>query len=234
MRISSRLFHGGIRLATVVLAGLGALAGSLTAASIEESLPKNTLVFARITNAKGLREAFKVSQIGRMIQDPALKSIRDEVAKNLEKMSAEVKDKAGQPLEALLEMPTGEMILAVVPKSDEKVPAGFYASLDAGPSEAAFADAMNKLVKFGGEKGAKVSTETFNNVSINVITSEIKGENGETMKSNFAVAQTGAIFHVADTADTLKGVIKGAGADNLASLDDFKKATAKAIEDSQV
>lgn len=234
MRISGRLFHGGIRLATVVLAGLGALAGSLSAASIEESLPKNTLVFARITNAKGLREAFKASQIGQMIQDPALKSIREEVEKNLEKMSAEVKNAAGQTLEALLEMPTGEMILAVVPKSDEKVPAGFYASLDAGPSEATFAEALEKLVKFGSDKGAKVSTETFNNVSISVITSEIKGENGETMKSNFAVARTGAIFHVADTADTLKGVIKGAGADNLASLEDFKKAAAKAIEGSQI
>jgi hypothetical protein len=231
MRIFNRLFSGGFRLATVVLAGL---ATTLQAASIEESLPKNTLVFARITNAKALREAFKASQFGQMIADPALKSIREEVTKNLEKMSAEVKNTAGASLESLLEMPTGEMILAVVPKADEKVPAGFYASLDAGESDAAFAEAMGKLVKFGTEKGAKVSSETFNNVSINVISSEIKGDNGEVMKSTFAVAKTGTIYHVAESADTLKSVIKGAGADSLASLDDFKKAVAKANPLSQI
>jgi len=231
MRIFSRLYSGGLRLATVVLAGL---ATTVQAASIEESLPKNTLVFARITNAKALREAFKATQFGQMINDPALKSIRDEVAKNLEKMSAEVKNTAGASLESLLEMPTGEMILAVVPKSDEKVPAGFYASLDAGESDAAFAEALGKLVKFGTEKGAKVSSETFNNVSISVISSEIKGDNGEVMKSTFAVAKTGTIYHVAESADTLKSVIKGAGADNLATLDDFKKAAAKTGANSQI
>lgn len=231
----NRLFLGGWKTLAVTLSlGLTAMVQPLSAASIEESLPKNTPVFARIANAKALKAAFYQTQFGQMVQDPALKPIRDEVAKELSKFSSDVKNAAGVTLSDLLELPTGEMIFALIPSSNEKIPVGFYASLDAGESDAAFADAMSKLVKFGTDKGAKVATETFNNVTISVITSEVKNDDGEAMKSTFAVAKTGSIFHVAESADTLKSVIKGAGADSLASLDDYKKALTKFREGSQI
>ena len=179
MMIANSLRSIWTRLSAVTAVMLAAVVAPVGAASIEETLSKNTLLFARITNAKALREAFEQTQFGRLIEDPALKPIRADVAKNLEKFSADVKSAAGVTLSELLTLPTGPMHIAVIPGTNEKVPVGFYASLDAGDKASAFTDAMSKLIKFGTEKGSKVSTETFNEVSISVITREIKDDDGK-------------------------------------------------------
>lgn len=234
MMKNNRLTFGGWKkLAVSLCFGLLSVIHPLQSASIEESLPKDTLVFARIANAQALKSALIQTQFGQMIQDPALKPIREEVAKSLTEFSSDVKKSSGLTLSDLLKLPTGEMILAVVPSSNEKIPAGYYASLDAGENDAAFAEAMEKLIQFGTEKGAKVASETFSNVKISVITSEIKNDDNE-VKTTFAVAKTGSIYHLADSADTLKSVIKGVGASNLASHDDYKKAVTKYREGSQI
>lgn len=234
MMIATRLNSGGFRLATTMALAVAAFVSPVFGASTEESLPKATLVFAKITNAKAVREAFNQTQFGRLVQDPALKPIRDDVAKNLEKFSADVKKAAGVTLSDLLEQPTGAMHLAVVPTGDDKVPVGLYASLDAGSNDAAFADAMGKLIKFGTEKGSKVTTESFNDITISLVTSEMKGENGESVKTTFALAKTGSVYHLGTSADVLKNFIKGAGAENLASHEDYRKAQSKFRQGSQV
>ena len=221
-------FSAGI--AVVLAAGVV----PVNSASIQESLPKNTLVFAQITNAKALRVAFEQTQFGQLIQDPALKPIRADVAKNLEKFSSDVKQAAGVTLSDLLALPTGPMNIALVPVSDEKVPVGFYASLDAGDNASAFTDAMSKLIKFGTEKGSKVATETFNDVTISIVSNEVKGEDGKSMKSAIALAKTGTVFHLATSASVLKSVIKGVGSDNLASAEDYRKAVTKFRQGSQI
>jgi hypothetical protein len=152
MMIANSLRSIWTRLSAVTAVMLAAVVAPVGAASIEETLSKNTLLFARITNAKGLREAFEQTQFGRLIEDPALKPIRADVAKNLEKFSADVKSAAGVTLSELLTLPTGPMHIAVVPGSNEKVPVGFYASLDAGDKASAFTDAMSKLIKFGTDQ----------------------------------------------------------------------------------
>ena len=234
MMIANSLRSIWTRLSAVTAVMLAAVVAPVGAASIEETLSKNTLLFARITNAKGLREAFEQTQFGRLIEDPALKPIRADVAKNLEKFSADVKSAAGVTLSELLTLPTGPMHIAVIPGTNEKVPVGFYASLDAGDKASAFTDAMSKLIKFGTEKGSKVSTETFNEVSISVITSEIKDDDGKATTTTFALAKTGTVFHLGTSVDVLKSVIKGAGADNLASSDDYRKAVTKFRPGSQI
>ncbi|RLS80942.1 MAG: hypothetical protein DWI00_00035 [Planctomycetota bacterium] len=234
MMIANSLRSFWTRLSAVTAVMLAAVVAPVGAASIEETLSKNTLLFARITNAKALREAFEQTQFGRLIEDPALKPIRADVAKNLEKFSADVKSAAGVTLSELLTLPTGPMHIAVIPGTNEKVPVGFYASLDAGDKASAFTDAMSKLIKFGTEKGSKVSTETFNEVSISVITSEIKDDDGKATTTTFALAKTGTVFHLGTSVDVLKSVIKGAGADNLASSDDYRKAVTKFRPGSQI
>lgn len=217
---------------------IGLLVGSMPtvslAASVEESLPKNTLVFARVVNAAALRTAFAQTSLGQMVKDPALKDVVADVEKNLAKFSDDVKQAAGMTLKELIELPTGEMNIAVVPASDPKIPAGYYASTDAGANAAKFSDAMSKLIAFGGEKGAKSTTEEFSGVAIRNIETEVKGEDGETVKMSFAVAKTGTVFHVASSADILKGVIKGAGADSLSGLTEYQKASKKFRPGSQL
>lgn len=234
MTMTRRLFQGAIAASIAMSMAVSGVVRTAGAASAEESVPKGTLFFAKITNAKALREAFHQTQFGRMVQDPALKPIRDEVAKNLEKFSGDVKQAAGITLSQLLDLPTGAMHLAVVPTADEKVPAGLYASLDAGTNENAFSDAMTKLIKFGQEKGTKVTSESFNDVAIKVVSNEFKGDDGETVKMTFAVARTGSVFHVATSVDALKNALKGAGSDSLLSNEDYRKGVTKFLPGSQV
>lgn len=233
-KVTRHFLGGWKKLAATLTLGLVAVVQPLCAASVEESLPKNTLVFARIANAKALTEAFYQTQFGLLIQDPALKPIRDEVNKGLTEFSNDVKTNSGMTLSELFDLPTGEMVFAVVPSSNEKIPAGYYASVDAGKNQAAFQEAMEKLVKFGTSKGSKVAKETFNGVELSVITSEIKNDEGETTKTTFAVARTGSVFHVSESADTLKSVLKGNASNSLASLDDYKKAKTKFRDGSQI
>lgn len=207
---------------------------SVRAASVEESLPKNTLVFARVVNAAALRKAFDQTSLGQMIKDPALKDVVDDVEKNLKQFSTDVKQAAGITLKELLDLPTGAMNIAVVPTSDPKIPVGYYASCDAGENDKAFSEAMSKLIAFGAEKGSKVTDESLGNVKIRKIESEVKDDDGETVKMTFAVAQTGTVYHVASSPDVLKKAIEGAGTDNLAGLSDFRKATTKFRKDSQL
>jgi len=220
----------------VVMLGLLLATGSVMgrAASVEESLPKNTLVFARVVNAAAMRKAFDQTSLGRMIKDPALKDVIEDVEKNLKKFSEDVKQAAGITLKELLNLPTGEMNIAVLPTADPKIPAGFYASCDAGTNDAAFSDAMKKLIDFGAQKGSKVTSEEFEGVTIRKIESEIKDDDGESVKMTFAVAKTATVYHVASTPEILKSVIKGSAADNLASLGEFRKATSKFRKGSQL
>ncbi len=225
-RLGQRVAVLGLLLATG--SGMG------HAASVEESLPKNTLVFARVVNAAAMRKAFDQTSIGRMIKDPALKDVMDDVEKNLKKFSEDVKQAAGITLKELLDLPTGEMNIAILPTSDPKIPAGYYASCDAGTNDAAFSDAMKKLIDFGAQKGSKVSNEEFEGVTIRKIESEIKDEDGESVKMTFAVAKTGTVYHVASTPEILKTVVKGSAADNLAGLTEYRKATTKYRKGSQL
>jgi len=220
----------------VVMLGLLLATGSAMgrAASVEESLPKNTLVFARVVNAAAMGKAFDQTSLGRMIKDPALKDVIEDVEKNLKKFSEDVKQAAGITLKELLNLPTGEMNIAVLPTADPKIPAGFYASCDAGTNDAAFSDAMKKLIDFGAQKGSKVTSEEFEGVTIRKIESEIKDDDGESVKMTFAVAKTATVYHVASTPEILKSVIKGSAADNLASLGEFRKATSKFRKGSQL
>ncbi|MBI1321743.1 hypothetical protein GC170_00945 [bacterium] len=227
---SKRLLRQALTLGLIFATG----SMSVRAASLEESLPKNTLVFAKVVNAAALRKAFEQTSFGRMIQDPALKDVVEDVEKNLKEFSSDVKKAAGLSLKELLDLPTGEMNIAIIPTSDPKIPAGYYASCDAGTNEKAFADAMAKLIAFGTEKGSKVSDEEFQGVTIRKIESEVKDEDGESVKMTFAVAKTGTVHHVASTVDILKSVIKGAAADNLASVPEYRKATTKFRKGSQL
>ena len=172
---SKRLLRQALTLGLIFATG----SMSVRAASVEESLPKNTLVFAKVVNAAALRKAFEQTSFGRMIQDPALKDVVEDVEKNLKEFSSDVKKAAGITLKELLDLPTGEMNIAIIPTSDPKVPAGYYASCDAGTNEKAFAEAMAKLIDFGKEKGSRISDEEFQGVTIRKIESEVKGEDGQ-------------------------------------------------------
>ena len=81
--------------------GLVALGAGMTAQAAtpaEKSLPDTTLLFIKVANAANLREAFAQSQTGQLINDPAMKPLRDDVMEKLADFSKSIKDEVGLSL----------------------------------------------------------------------------------------------------------------------------------------
>jgi len=93
-------------------------------------LPPHTVLLLWIPNAPELAERFMNTAMGRMIQDPQMKPLIQDVYGSVVEAVAAVKDQIGMSLPELLEIPQGEMVLAVV--APEQGPLGAVVLLEAG------------------------------------------------------------------------------------------------------
>src|SRR6185312_11074707 len=126
------------------LAAISALAAPSFAADPEKTLPDSTLFFFKVKNVAELRESFKQTSFGQLLADPALKPLEDDAAHRVEQASKEVKAKLGVTIGELLSLPQGAATVAVVAKSDPKIPVALLISADAGKNAATMTDVMTK------------------------------------------------------------------------------------------
>ena len=216
------------------------LAGSLTlgttsrgAAEPEKALPGSTLAFAKINNAAGLREALRQSQLGRLWDDPAMKPLRDDMAAKFEGADKETRGALGISLEDLLQLPQGPISLAVVGRSDAKVPIALVGSAEAGKNETVMLDVMTKLTRRAeGSGDFKSATEAFKDVTLHVIRST-KEEDKDAPPVIWT--NQGSLFYFGSDADALKEYLAHADGrtDSLAATDAFGRVQKKVGENAQ-
>ena len=139
------------------LVALGAGVSSYAATPPEKSLPDSTLFYVKVANAANLREAFAQSQTGQLINDPAMKPLRDDVMEKMADVSKTLKEKMGVSLAELATLPQGPITIAVVAKSEAKIPVAVLISAEAGKNSATMADVMAKATKLAEGDKAKVS-----------------------------------------------------------------------------
>src|SRR5690348_16022192 len=86
------------------LAGLSLVAsGGRAAAPPEKALPDSAVVFLKVNNAAGLREAWRQSQGGQLWADPAMKPLKDDIKAKLADAGKKLKEKIGVSIAELLE-----------------------------------------------------------------------------------------------------------------------------------
>jgi hypothetical protein len=226
MRIPLRAAFG---LALTGCLGLAAIAASATAgraAEPDKILPDSTLFFFKVKNVAELRESFNQADFGRLLADPAMKPIKDDVKAKMEKGSQEVKAKLGVTLDELLSLPQGAATVAVVGKPDPKSPVALLVSADAGKKAATMTDVMMKSTKQAEEANAKVGTESFKGLTLHIIQPP---KDGDKPNPPLIWTNAGTVFHIATDLDALKDVISHADGrtDALASVDAFAKTQAK-------
>ncbi|WP_435010985.1 hypothetical protein P12x_002276 [Tundrisphaera lichenicola] len=228
--------RAAFRLAITGCLGLAAIAASASvgrAAEPEKMLPDSTLFFLKVKNVAELRESFEKADFGRLLADPALKPLKDDVAAKLAETNEQVKAKLGVTLGELLQLPQGTATVAVVGKPDAKIPVALLISADAGKNAAKMTEVMTKSTKQAEEANAKVGTETFKGLTLHIIQPPQDGD-----KPNPPLIWTNAesVFHIATDLDALKDVITHADGrtDSLASVDAFGKAMTKLGADSPV
>jgi hypothetical protein len=228
-----------IRVTRLAVAGLVGWAGlGLTtagaAAPVEKALPANTVLLVKAQDTAKLREAVKESQIGRLLADPAMKAVKDDIAAKLEKPSNQLQGRLGLSLEELLTLPTGDASVAVIATAAGASPVSVLISADAGENQQKMADLMAKLTKMVQEDGkGKVGTETFQDLTITVITYPAEDDRPE---MTGVWVKAGSVFHISNSVAALKDVLAHADGreDCLASNKSFQTVGQKVGDAGQV
>jgi hypothetical protein len=109
-------------------------------------LPQNTVFLLSVADAQDLAKRFKNTAMGRMSEDPKLKPLVNDLYGSVTDLVANLKDQVGLSLPEILEIPQGEMTLAVI-ASDQGTPA-VVALIDAGDK----LSNARKLLKRGTEE----------------------------------------------------------------------------------
>ncbi len=213
------------------LVAMGAGFSSHAAAPAEKTLPDTTLLYVKVANAANLREAFAQSQTGQLINDPAMKPIRDDVIEKLGDVNKTLKEKMGVSLSELATLPQGPITIAVVGKSESKIPIAVLISADAGKNNSTMADVMTKATKLAEGDKAKVTTETFKDLTLHIIQAPKEGDNEP---PPLVWTNVGSVYHIATDLDALKELITHSEGrdDSLASNESFS-AVSKRIGSSE-
>ncbi len=221
------------------LAGFSLLASPSVAAEAPEKIhPDSTLLFVKVNNAAGLREAFRQSQFGQLWADPALKAFRDDMANRLDDASNDMKGKLGVNYRDLLELPQGAATLAVVVKDDPDAKPVLLVTADAGRNTSAMAEVLTKASRQGEEAGGKVAKEEFKGLSLYTIQMPKPKQAKESDPTPPPVTWTHDknLFIIGTDVDSVKDLIAHAsGRDNsLAATENYGQAVKKLGQDAQV
>jgi hypothetical protein len=121
-------------------------------------LPPNTYAYLTIPNVSDLKTRFFQTQTGKMLQDPKLADFLGDVHKKLAEFSEEFQKHVGVSLHDVLEIPDGEVSLAVLLPTDAKKVA-VAAIIDFGKSRETVDTLLKKadeqLVKAGFKKASR-------------------------------------------------------------------------------
>jgi hypothetical protein len=212
------------------------------AAPPERILPDTTVFMIKLIDAKAFRDAFRGSQYGQLWNDPALKDFRDELGQKLAEATKDLKEKIGVSLSDLIQLPQGTLAVAGIVKEGAReegaasgLPVDGVLLADAGENEKKMLEVLERATKQGEAAGAKISTESFNGLTIHTIQFPPRAqEKAEKDKKPLPDApliwtNSGSMFFIA----TDLGIIKDLAAhrdgreNSLAATEAFTKTQAK-------
>jgi hypothetical protein len=212
------------------------------AAPPERILPETTVFLLKLNNVKAFSEAFRGSQYGQLWNDPALKDFRDELNLKLAENTKFLKEKIGVSLNDLAQLPQGALAVAAIAKdvTNEATPAALPVVItlmaDAGENEKKMLEVLERSTKQGEESGAKVTTESFNGLTLHIVqfpTPEQKEAEKDKPKPQpnppLIWTNVGSVFFIATDLDVAKDLVAHReGRDNsLGATEAYTKTQAK-------
>ncbi len=213
--------------AWVGLAGLSIMAAQGRAAvAPENSLPNSTVFFVKVGDAAAFRQAFGKTSMGQLIADPGMKDFAAEFKEKLNDAGKKLKEKVGVTIDELLTLPQGTVSVAIVAKSEGKVPVAVLIQADAGKNADKMTEVLSKATKLAETEAkdkAKVSTESFKGLQLHIITGDKENE------PPLVWTNSGSVFHISSDVDALKDLISHADGrdDSLAKSDNFTRVNKK-------
>jgi hypothetical protein len=222
----------GVRGLAFLLASVCGLAAPAVAAdTMDKVLPASTILYIRVDNVSQLRESIGESHLGKLLADPAMQPFKEKLSGMVEEGDNQLKQMVGVTIGELLDLPQGEVTLALVTRDDKEIPVALLVSADAGDNATKMADVMAQLDKQAEQADAKVVTEEAEGLTLHLIQ-----DPNDDSKPPLVWAQSGTVFHLSSDVDALKDLAANAKGreDSLATNANYTQVMKKVGEQSEV
>jgi hypothetical protein len=209
----------------------GLAAPAVAADSMDKALPASTILYVRVADVSQFRAAFGESHLGRLLADPAMQPLKEKISGMLEEGDEQLKQTLGVNIAELLDLPRGEVTLAVVTKDDEKIPVALLVSADAGDNATRMAEVMAQIDRQAEQGDARVGTEEAEGLTLHII----RGGDDDS-KPPLVWAQNGTVFHISSDIDALKDLAANAKGreDALASNANYIQVMKQVDDEAEV
>lgn len=145
--------------------------------SSEQILPKDTYLYFSLPGVQDMKEAFAASSTGRLWADPAFDDFKEEINKafgsEISESQSKIQEALGLTLEELLNIPSGEVTLAVSAAPGKKLGAVLF--VDYGESESAVQGLLQKATEaLSASEGLEPANTVYDGTELTMF--KVKGE----------------------------------------------------------
>lgn len=109
-------------LAAIGLAGLLPVLASTAAVAARPPsaclVPEETLIFVSVLDVPDAKARFARTALGRLLEDPAMRPVVADILNSIDAATAPLRESVGLTTDDLLNIPQGELTLAVIPRED--------------------------------------------------------------------------------------------------------------------
>ena len=177
-----RILLCGVTLFTALAASAVFAADDEESVSSDRLLPPGVLLHIRISDMSDLKERLPKTGFGKMYADESMDKVRDKIEEGFNKASEDAGKELGFPLSDLLNLPAGEVSLAILQPAGRDL-AG-VALMEIGDQQETLDKALAKLDEALTSKGAKKKTETIEEVEVTIYEMPQPGDDSEDGKKN--------------------------------------------------
>ncbi len=176
-----RIVLSGVSLLALVLAPV-LHAEDEESVSSDRLLPPGVLLHVRISDMTDLKERLPKTGFGKMYADESMDKVRATIEEYFNKESEDASKELGFPLSDLLNLPEGEVTLAILQPAGRDL-AGVVL-MEIGEQQETLDKALAKLDEALTAQGAKKKTETIEEVEVTIYEIPKKGADADSEEKN--------------------------------------------------
>lgn len=150
--------------------------------SSDRLLPPGVLLHVRISDMTDMKERLPKTGFGKMYADESMDKVREKIEEGFNKASAEAGKELGFPLSDLLNLPEGEVTLAILQPAGRDL-AGVVL-MEIGEQQETLDKALAKLDEALTAQGAKKKTETIEEVEVTIYEMPKAGADADSEEKN--------------------------------------------------
>ena len=187
----------------------------------EKLLPKDTLAFFTISDVPEFRQKWDKTSVGQMLHDPQLKPFLDDIEKKIDEASKNMENETGVSISDLLELPQGELTIALLEKPARKL--SFVFMLEFGKNQATIDKLLKKMDEALEKEQAEHTKEEIEKVTVHVYTLKNPEPDNPFKTITYFTDESYLVF--SSEIEALKEVLErweGDSDDSLAANEQFK------------